>query len=129
MWGFYNERNRTLANTLYQKLVNPDIAKIYKKNNKYGQDQVYPQKHLCPYLSKVTIEHDSYTCSIFNNSRPFPVRREGSCYVGKTFVQHVTKNSRQPNRFLPFTCVSMESQNCLSVQSVNSGWTVPKLNT
>ena len=41
MWGFYNSRNRKLANQIYNKIINKSIAFHYNQQNKKGMDQFF----------------------------------------------------------------------------------------
>ena len=41
MWGFYNSRNRDLANSLYNKMIDKSLATQYNQNSKKGLDQFF----------------------------------------------------------------------------------------
>ncbi len=82
MWGFYNSRNKTLADLIFNKIVDPLISKNFKKNNAKGQDQFFLAEHVYPLIKHNSIIHDSYTCKNFQDSLPFPSQRIGSCFIG-----------------------------------------------
>lgn len=83
MWGFYNQRNRKVARKIYESLIDKRISMAYKKNNEFGQDQLFPIKFIHPLIVNMTLQHDSYFCKRFPiNTRPFGVRRDGACWIG-----------------------------------------------
>ena len=88
MWGFYNERNRVVANTIFESITDKNISLAHKKNNEFGQDQIFPRKYIYPLIQNMTMTHDSYFCQKFakisvpTNMRSFSVRRDGACWIG-----------------------------------------------
>ncbi|CAF1056648.1 unnamed protein product, partial [Brachionus calyciflorus] len=85
MWGFKTSHERKLANQLFDQLINKTIAKRFNHDgmslNKFA-DQSFLAQYLYPKIHKNATIHDSFTCKIHNDSKPFPTRRAGSCYVG-----------------------------------------------
>lgn len=41
MWGFYNARDRPLANSIYKIMTDKSIAPQYNQNNRKGNDQFF----------------------------------------------------------------------------------------
>ena len=109
MWGFYNERNRTIANKVYRLLVDREISYNYKRNNKRGMDQAYPIRYIFPFIREVTMTHDSYFCMTreykTGEKRPFSVRRDGACWIGLYRVgRYVTEYDCKTGNATLFKC-------------------------
>ena len=84
MWGFYNSKNRQLANELFNRIVDPEISYKYNKvKNQKGKDQEFLSRHVYPILKKQSVIHDSYLCKNYKDSEPFPTQRIGNCFVGR----------------------------------------------
>ncbi len=84
MWGFFNSRDRILANKIFGLLINPLIAPNYNLNHSSpkGFDQYFLSSYVYLDIKKSSIIHDSYTCQSFKDSQPFPTKRHGNCFVG-----------------------------------------------
>ena len=44
-------------------------------------DQIFLSAYIYPLIYNYSLVHDSYLCKQFGGS-PFPVKREGNCFVG-----------------------------------------------
>jgi hypothetical protein len=103
MWGFYNERNRAIANKVYEFLVDREISSNYKKNNEFGMDQAYPIIYIFPHIAKTTMTHDSYFCTndLYKTAEnlPFPVQRDGACWVGIWYNPGIDCKNQDPSLF------------------------------
>ena len=81
MWGFYNSRDRHLADAIYQKILDKKINAELAKEQK-DRDQKFLKKYVYKLLKKSAIINDSYSCRRFNYSVAFPTQRQGNCYIG-----------------------------------------------
>lgn len=83
MWGFYNARNRKLANHILDLIIHKNTSRIY--NNNGGSPKYFDQYFLAQYVSPLiysnSIMHDSYLCHIWGG-KPFPTKRKGDCFIG-----------------------------------------------
>jgi len=86
MWGFYNQRDRNLGTRIFKIIIDPNIAKIYinGKVTEKGPDQRFLTKYVYPLIRSGSIIHDSFLCNQYKDSKPFPSKRIGSCFVGAT---------------------------------------------
>ena len=85
MWGFYNNRDRSLADKIFSYLIDPTIsAKFNTPNeaNKYLGDELFLKEYVYPLIKNNSISHDSYNCNQ-SAGKPFPSKRVGSCYIGR----------------------------------------------
>ena len=93
MWGFFNSRDPLLANTLFNLILNVNIAKKYspfKQKNKYNGDQNFLKQYVYPKIKRRSIVHDSFTCALYGGE-PFPTKRTGDCFVGKNkYMKKIT---------------------------------------
>jgi hypothetical protein len=77
MWGFYNKRNRKLANVIFNKILDPSNTKYYNndlKSPKQG-DQNFLNDHIYGLVLNDTMSHDSYFCKGYEKGKPFPNKR------------------------------------------------------
>ena len=83
MWGFANLRNRSLANKLFELILdrNASIKDNNKQQNAYNADQVFLATSVYPYIVNNSIVHDSYLCKKLGGT-PFPTKRQGNCQIG-----------------------------------------------
>jgi hypothetical protein len=88
MWGFNNKLNRTLANSIFNIIVDPKIAKSYNSNMKSpkGADQYFLNDYVYSLVINDLISHDSYFCKGYEKGRPFPNKRIGNCFVGDIYA-------------------------------------------
>ena len=87
MWGFYNSRDRNLANKIFDLIKNPKIANVYNKNltSPKGRDQHFLKDYVYPLVKNKSIVHDSFLCVRFGGD-PFPTKRVGDCFLGSARV-------------------------------------------
>lgn len=81
MWGGWNQFPRPFK-LIRKKIIRHAIGK-YK-----GLDQKILTRVLWPALfrSRDLFSHDSYLCTLFPMTHPFPTQRDGASFVGKVFV-------------------------------------------
>lgn len=104
MWGFRNQKNRYLARQIADKIMHPDIAKQYNfDKNRKGDDQTFLGRHVYEFIKKNSIIHDSYHCKHYQDSDPFPTKRNGSCYVA-TYDKHRIDCEKQTFTVCPLEC-------------------------
>lgn len=112
MWGFYNSRNRALANQIFSKMIELSTSKLYNSNTNAKQmDQAFLSAYLYPLVKTDSTIHDSYLCEKYNESRPFPTRRQGGCFVGQN-VQYgaLECEKKRMDRLCPEKCRPQEHQ-------------------
>lgn len=74
MWCWNNRINRTLGRFYFERLI--EKAKTYKRRT----DQPLLNKVIWDHISKdhlydMVLQHDSYNCKFYKNSKPFPTKR------------------------------------------------------
>ena len=109
MWGFYNRRNNNVANTIYDNLIDLQISCAHKKGNELGQDQIFPKEYIFPFIKDISMSHDSYFCEDTklrtSDTRPFPTKRDGACWVGIWYVSDIDCRVGNPWRiWYDFRC-------------------------
>ena len=84
MWGFHRSRKQNLANHISSLILDPEISKQFKQQNGKGLDQSFLSQYIYPLIKEKSMIHDSYFCQLYDtkNSKPFPSRRIGNCFVG-----------------------------------------------
>lgn len=102
MWGFYNSRDRRLADVIYQKILDKKINAELAQERK-DRDQTFLKKHVYQLLKKSAIIHDSYCCSRFNDSVGFPTQRQGNCYIG-SIARNLKCLKEEPHLVCPKQC-------------------------
>lgn len=104
MWGFYNSRNRDLANILFKSILNSNISSKYNLNytSPKGYDQYFLSTYVYPEISRNSIIHDSYFCLTINDSKPFPTKRNGDCFVGT--LEHSCNDKNPKFEPCPIQC-------------------------
>lgn len=75
LWGFYSARNKTTARRIYSLIVNKTLAKFYKQPGEKWSDQNFLNDHVYSLIKNDSVIHDSYLCSFFKDSEPFPSQR------------------------------------------------------
>ena len=84
MWGFFNERSRSLAKYFYDILTSRLVTSWYRSySSERGQDQYILNWYFWGYAKRNSTIHDSYTCDKFGG-KAFPTQRPlyKECYVG-----------------------------------------------
>ena len=84
MWGFYNQRDRLLANQIFKEIIDLNIAKQYKRNpaiNTKGEDQFFLTSRVYRKIKTISVIHDSHLCLLYKDSEPFPSQRVGNCHI------------------------------------------------
>lgn len=89
MWGFKIDKARELGKKIFSKIVDKRLSALYnpKKKSPKGYDQYF--------LSYIEIKnnstiHDSFLCKSYPNSKPWPTKREGDCFVGRVGKCNIT---------------------------------------
>ena len=85
LWGIYTDRDRGLAQKLFKKLLNKDLVSAYNRMKGFRIDEVFITQEIYTSIQKSLMIHDSYGCMKNHNSRPFPSKRKGGCYVGRHY--------------------------------------------
>ncbi len=79
-----------------------------------GYDQYLLQDFFYKYAKESSIQHDSYSCLIFEGSQPFPTRRseEFYCHVGCQMCceRNLTYSKMIKNHVCPIECRPKEHQ-------------------
>ena len=86
MWGFKTYQNRSLANSIFNLILNRNISNEYNhdfKSHKQG-DQLFLNKYVYPLIRQTSLIHDSFLCNRYKDSKPFPTKRNGNCFIGST---------------------------------------------
>lgn len=83
LWGFRSVMNRTFA----QKVVNIIMLNAQRRSAKQEaiklNDQIVLTQYIWPLLKSSSLQHDSYTCNVYNDTTPFPTKRADDFrYVG-----------------------------------------------
>ena len=83
MWGFFNSRDRPLANKLFNLIIDRKTSMIdnNKQQNTYNVDQTFLAKVVHPLIVNNSVVHDSYLCKTLGGE-PFPTKRVGNCQIG-----------------------------------------------
>ena len=104
MWGLYTDKNRSLTEKIYQLVVNKMIANIYKNPGHKWSDQFFLRDNVYLIIKNNSIIHDSYLCSFYKDSIPFPTQRKGDCFVGQIAGQIGTCNENASFLNCPIEC-------------------------
>ena len=85
MWGFKNSKSPELATEIYNEIIDKTIGAKYKPNgySKKGFDQYFLSDFVYKRIKDKSTIHDSYLCRRYQDSKPFPSRRVGDCFVGR----------------------------------------------
>ena len=75
LWGFYSARNKLIAQHIYSLIVNKTVSKIYKQPGEKWSDQNFLNNHVYDLIKNDSVIHDSYLCSFYKDSEPFPTQR------------------------------------------------------
>ena len=84
MWGFKRYLDPIKANLIFSFVKDKMISKKFNPNSNSpkGFDQIFLTTVVYKIISNKSLEHDSYLCHLFPNSKPFPSKRKGNCFVG-----------------------------------------------
>lgn len=93
MWGFKSSDDRKLANDIITKIKNKNISEKYNFNSRKGLDQHFLRNEIYALIKGKSIIHDSYLCTRFKDSEPFPSKRKGNCFVGRVGPCNESDNS------------------------------------
>ena len=85
MWGFKNSQNRTLAKDIYKLIVDKRLGQEFNPTGQSpkGYDQSFLSNHVYKSIKQNSIIHDSFLCTSYQDSQPFPTKRKGDCFVGQ----------------------------------------------
>lgn len=92
MWGFKSYLERDLAKRIFDLVVGEESIKNYKLNDRKGSDQDFLRDKVYELIKGKSMVHDSYLCSVFRDSIPFPTQRKGNCYVSRINDCNFTTN-------------------------------------
>jgi len=104
MWGFYNQRDRNLGKGIFKKIIDPNISKkfINGKVTEKGPDQHFLTTYVYPLIRSRSVIHDSFLCNNYKDSKPFPTKRIGSCFIGA--AGNYEKCSQEKFHECPINC-------------------------
>ena len=74
MWGYANERNRTLGKIIYELILSKSLKLNQKNLNNKDYDQYFLSNFVWPIAKKSATVHDSYNCK-YLGGEPFPTKR------------------------------------------------------
>jgi hypothetical protein len=106
MWGYAVLKNRILANEIISLFVNKKIASKYNYNGESpkGFDQYFLADYIWYEARKNSTIHDSYSCTQFGPSSPFPTERpKPMCFVSCLYCCNSTLNN-EINAECPWKC-------------------------
>ncbi|CAF0746412.1 unnamed protein product [Brachionus calyciflorus] len=85
MWGFKNSEYRRLGREIFKLIIDKKIAKKYNKNGKSRKDydQLFLENYFYNRIYNISTIHDSFYCDHYPNSKPFPSKRVGDCFIGR----------------------------------------------
>jgi len=83
LWCFRNSKNRMKAEYILNKLLRNAKKRIPQiKEAQKGNDQNVLNRYMWPIVKKDSIQHDSFLCTMFPGSIPFPSQRKPGIFVG-----------------------------------------------
>ena len=117
MWGFYNKKNRILANYFYNIITSKFISYWYKIiYNDFiqmkGQDQYLLAWYFWDIAKQNATIHDSYHCDELGG-KGFPTKRPlyGTCFVGAIGCCSSEQASTNFTYICPVQCRPKEHKN------------------
>ncbi len=87
MWGFYNSRDRLMANSIFELILDVNLATKYspiKYKNKYNGDHFFLKQYVYSKIKRNSTIYDSFTCPFYGGDA-FPTKRIGNCFVDIKF--------------------------------------------
>ena len=83
MWDFNKKLNWRLSSILFEIFTNKKNALNFNSpKNKKGRDQDFLNDYFYPFAIHRATIHDSFLCTKFFASQPWPTKRQGDCFVG-----------------------------------------------
>ncbi len=82
MWGFKLSIDTNLSSKLFELITNANNSRVSGKARKKFGDQRFLSSCIYSFASKSAFVHDSFLCKTYTNSRPWPTKRIGNCFVG-----------------------------------------------
>ena len=106
MWGYKRSTNIPNSDRIFEKILDQKISKLFNKNlqSEKGADQSFLSNHVYSLLVDDSVIHDAYTCKSYNNSRPFPTRRVGYCFVGTIMNRLEACSNATAEKLKYYTC-------------------------
>lgn len=101
MWCLRNKKNPILANELVMKVWRKAMKRNATHESSIGNDQLVLNKVVWPRLVNDVMQHDSYLCSRYKGSRPFPTQRIQGTFVGCKRKCQYKDLSKCPERCRP----------------------------
>ncbi len=91
MWGFNSALDRRVANEIFKRILDRNIASRFNKKNisPKGQDQDFLSNYVYPLVYNRSVVHDSYLCKNYGGSS-WPSQRPGNCFVGSPESCNIT---------------------------------------
>lgn len=84
MWGLRTHLDRSLSSMLFNYVISEWVAKNYNLKGKSPRDadQDFLRYYIYDRIKSNSTIHDSYFCTKYLDSQPFPTRRQVQDYVG-----------------------------------------------
>ena len=103
--GPYNSTVRKLFRESFLKASHDYI--FWAKRDSWGPDQNFLNRYIWPWARLSSLSHDSYSCTKYPNTRPFPTRREPG---PNNFVASVAKVGASLQEPCPEECRPSDHQ-------------------
>ncbi|CAF0712424.1 unnamed protein product [Brachionus calyciflorus] len=84
MWGFKSALDRTKSNDVFNLIIDRNLTIAYNPGgiSKKGYDQFFLTDHVYNRIKTTATIHDSFLCTRYPNTKAFPTKRVGNCFVG-----------------------------------------------
>jgi hypothetical protein len=79
MWGLKVSSDKNISNEIFKRIIN---SKKYNSNKIKDNDQLFLKDEVYNLIKNNSVIHDSYTCKIYKDSKPFPTKRDGLSFIG-----------------------------------------------
>ena len=115
MWSFYNSKDRLFADTVFKEIIKVSTSEKYNsKKNQKGRDQIFLSDFLYNKVRSRALIHDSYLCMHYHDSVPFPTRRKGACFIGRSGHSHNNNCENMSMPACPRECRPKDHQDWIS---------------
>lgn len=84
MWGANSLIDRDLSMKIFSHVLEKSVNERYNqdKNSLKGYDQAFLKDYVYELIRDRSTIHDSYSCLIFRDSKPFPSQRKVNDFIG-----------------------------------------------